>query len=106
MKKKKISIKYTRDNLADIVNDVAYGGNEYLVTKFGKVVAEIKPVKKVDRTETNKEAVERRQKAISNAFGIWKDRWPKNKTSVEIVQEMRDEMFRKRLGNSYGNATD
>jgi antitoxin (DNA-binding transcriptional repressor) of toxin-antitoxin stability system len=58
-----VSIKETRDNLADIINQIAIAKKQYLVTKYGKPQAMMVPVAK-------KPATKRRLPG----FGMWADR--------------------------------
>ena len=62
-----VSIKDTRDNLADIIDRVAIAGESFLVTKFGKVKALISPF-------NLNLAVNKKAKILKDSFGIWKNR--------------------------------
>lgn len=76
-----ISIKDTRNNLADIVSRVEMTGQEIIITKFGKPRAKLVPVLS-DKPESG---------AFDKAFGIWKDR-EDIKSSAKWVRVLRDKM--------------
>ncbi len=59
-----ISIKDTRNKLAEVIDQVAIAGNEFIITKFGEPKAMIVPIIK---TKTQKSVLE-------ETFGAWKDR--------------------------------
>lgn len=59
-----ISIKDARNKLAEVINEVAIGGNIYLVTKFGKPKAMIVPITKVEAQKS----------VLEETFGAWKER--------------------------------
>ena len=59
-----ISIKDTRNKLADIINQVAVGGDVFVITKFGEPKAMIVPISKI---KTQKSVLE-------ETFGAWKER--------------------------------
>lgn len=84
-----VSIKDTRDNLADIIDRVAIAGESFLVTKFGKVKAMITTATMV-KTGDNKE------KILKTTFGMWKNR----KDMSNSVKWVRD--LRKKETNRYG----
>jgi len=77
-----VSIKDTRDNLADIIDRVAVAGESFLVTKFGKVKAMITPMIMVKRGD-NKE------KILKSTFGMWKDRKDMS-DSAKWVRDLRN----------------
>lgn len=79
-----IPVKETREQLADLINQVAIGGKSFIITKFGKPKAMLVPVM------TDK----RRQTGLSTSFGIWKDR-PEMKDPDKWVRKMRKEMWRR-----------
>ena len=76
-----ISIKETRDKLAEVISRVAIAGDEFIITKFGEPKAMIVPIIK------DKE----RKSALEEAFGIWKDR-KDIKSSAKWVRVLRDKM--------------
>ena len=59
-----ISIKDTRNRLAEIINRVSIAGDEFVVTKFGQPKAMIMPMSKINA-----------QKAVlEETFGAWRNR--------------------------------
>lgn len=60
-----LSIKETRDKLADVVNQVAISGDTFVITKFGQPKAMIVPVSE-DKLEDDA--------GIEASFGAWKQR--------------------------------
>lgn len=60
-----VSIKDTRNRLADILDQVAIGGDVFIVTKFGKPRAMIVPVSQSKLPGTP---------GIEESFGAWKGR--------------------------------
>ena len=84
-----INASQARQGFLQILNR-AYAGEEFLVTKNRIVMARISPVRK------EKKIVKRR--ILPEVFGMWKDRWPASKSSVDIVDEWR----RKEEMRSYG----
>ena len=60
-----ISIKDTRDKLADIVDKVAIGGDVFVITKFGKPRAMLVPVVNSKLTDTS---------VMNETFGAWSKR--------------------------------
>ena len=79
-----LSASQARQDFLKILNR-AYAGEEFIVTKNNIVMAKISPVRK----ETRKV----KRKILPEAFGMWKDRWPKSKSSVDIVNEWRTEIL-------------
>jgi len=59
-----VSIKNTRDKLADIINQVEIAEDIFIITKFGKPKAMIVPFSK---NKLNKSG-------IKDSFGAWKNR--------------------------------
>lgn len=74
-----ITIKDTRDNLADFVDRVAIGGEEFVVTKFGKPKAMLVPVTKAN---------ELGEGSFDEVFGAWKGREDIEDTAT-WVKELR-----------------
>lgn len=64
---KKISIQKTRENLTEIIDQVAVGGDTFLVTKYNKPKVKIVPYK---RRKTEK----KKRQALEEVYGIWKER--------------------------------
>jgi prevent-host-death family protein len=81
---KTITIKQTRDNLAEIIEQVAVAGTRYTVTKFNKPKALIIPITDVDITVDQKRAQLRAQK------GSWI-----NRTDIKDVVEWSSELRKK-----------
>ncbi len=77
-----ISIKDTRDKLADIVNQVEMGGDVFVVTKFGKPKAMIVPLS---------QGVLLPVSGIEESFGTWKKR-DDIKDSNKWVEDLRIKM--------------
>lgn len=59
-----LSIKDTRVKLAEIINQVAIAGDEFVITKFGQPKAMIVPISKAKAQKT----------ALEETFGAWKHR--------------------------------
>lgn len=73
-----ISIKDTRNNLANIISRVEMAGDEIVITKFGKPRARLVPVSKV------KSGVG----AFDEVFGLWKNR-KDIKNTAQWVRNLR-----------------
>lgn len=76
-----ITIKDVRNQLADVINQVAIGGNVFTVTKFGKPKAMIVPIIKA---KTQKSVFE-------ETFGAWKGR-KDIKNTAKWVANLRAKM--------------
>lgn len=59
-----ISIKDTRNKLAELINQVAIAGDEFIITKFGEPKAMIIPIAKVKMQKS----------VLEETFGAWKGR--------------------------------
>ena len=59
-----ISIKDTRNKLAEVVNQVAVAGDEFVITKFGQPKAMIVPIPRIAT----------RKSVLEETFGAWKGR--------------------------------
>ena len=81
-----ISVSQARQDFLKLANRV-YAGEEFLVVKNKIPMMILKPVK-------IKKAMKR--KIDPKMFGMWKDRWPKNKSSVEVVNQWRAQSWRGR----------
>lgn len=66
---KEISIRDTRNNIADLVTRVNLNGEIFVITKFGKPKAIIAPM-----DSTVNISSEKRKKVLDDAFGMWKDK--------------------------------
>lgn len=73
-----ISIKDTRNRLAEVIDQVAIAGDEFIITKFGKPKAMIVPLSNV------KSGVG----AFDEVFGLWKDR-KDIKNTAQWVRDLR-----------------
>ena len=87
-----ISIRETREQLSDLVNQVSIAKKSFVITKFGKPKALITPVKPegVDKREKERRA------ALEATFGMWKDR-KDIKDSAKWVAALR-----KKVSSRYG----
>lgn len=77
-----LSIKDTRNKLADIVNQVAISGDVFIITKFGKAKAMIVPVSQTNISDAS---------GIEESFGGWGSR-KDIKNSSSWVAKLRAEM--------------
>ena len=77
-----ISIKDTRNNLAELIEKVAIGKKTFIITKFGKPKAQIVPLKKTMRK--NKNIIK------LPGFGMWADR-EDMKDSAKWVAKIRSQ---------------
>ena len=77
-----LSIKDTRDKLADVINQVAISGDVFVITKFGKAKAMIVPVSRANITDTS---------GIEESFGSWSKRLD-IKNSSRWVAKLRAKM--------------
>lgn len=77
-----LSIKDTRDRLADVINRVAISGDVFVITKFGKAKAMIVPVSESNMADN---------KGIEESFGAWAGR-KDIKDSSKWVAELRAKM--------------
>ncbi|OGD62753.1 hypothetical protein A2160_04785 [Candidatus Beckwithbacteria bacterium RBG_13_42_9] len=75
-----ISIKQTREKLAEIVNQVAISKKTFVITKFGKPKALIIPVDKF--------FLDKQKNKSLPGFGMWQKR-EDMKNSVKWVSDMR-----------------
>ena len=90
-----ISIKDTRDNLAELIEKVAIGKKTFIITKFGKPKAQLVPM-----GQKNLKSEVRRKKNLEATFGIWKDR-KDIKDSAKWVSDLRHKMS-SRYGKIFG----
>ena len=77
-----VSIKDTRDKLADIINQVEIGEDIFVITKFGKPRAMIVPFSKSKGLNTS---------GIEESFGSWAAR-KDIKDSKKWVEKIRKKM--------------
>ena len=76
-----VSIKDTRNNLADIINQVEMRDDVFIITKFGKPKAMIVPVSQ-KKSDTS---------GIAESFGAWADR-SDIKDSAKWAADLRAKM--------------
>ena len=88
-----VSIKQLRDNLAQLIEEVAIGGKQIEITKFGKPKAMIIPMRHVKKTS-------KKRTGLEASFGLWKDR-KDMKDSAKWVANLRH-----RMSSRYGNIFD
>lgn len=79
-----VTIKELRDNLAQLIEEVAIAGKQIEITKFGKKKAALVPVEK--KKQANKSRVDFGKLP---AFGMWKDR-KDIKDSAKWVRKLRE----------------
>ena len=84
-----VTIKELRDNLAQLIEEVAIAGKQIEITKFGKKKAILSPVP----VKTKKKKM---NLGLEAAFGMWKDR-KDIKDSAKWVSNLR-----KRESTRYG----
>lgn len=77
-----VSIKQTRDNLAELVERAAFGGEEFILTKFGKPKAMLVPF-----VITGGDS----KSGLSEVFGAWKDRVD-IKNSAKWAKDLRKKL--------------
>lgn len=77
-----LSIKDTRNRLADVINRVAISGDVFVITKFGKAKAMIVPVSQANIADTS---------GIEESFGAWRQR-SDIKNSSSWVAQLRAKM--------------
>ena len=80
---KTISIKDTRNQISQIVEQVAIAKKRYLITKFGKPKAMIIPIEKIGKNIA--------KSGILATAGAWKDR-KDIKDSAKWVARLRNKM--------------
>ena len=85
MQMQSVSIKDLRNNLAQIIEEVAIAKKHIEITKFGKSKAVIVPLGEIKQAKARKKIVW----AKLPAFGMWKDR-SDMKDSAKWVRELRE----------------
>lgn len=88
-----ISIKDTRNQLADLINQVDFNGREFIISKFGKPKAMLTPL----RVGTIAKKTSRKPLP---GFGAWKNR----KDIVNSADWVTNQ--RKKWSNRYGQIFD
>lgn len=76
-----MTIRDTRNRLADVINQVAVAGDTFVITKFGEPKAMIVPVSKA-KSQTS---------ALEETFGAWKGR-KDIKDTAKWVAKLRGQM--------------
>ncbi len=76
-----ISVKDTRERLAEVIDQVAMTGNTFVITKFGKPRAMIVPVLRGTIPDAG----------IQESFGAWKKR-KDIKDSAKWIEKLRSKM--------------
>jgi prevent-host-death family protein len=79
------SIKDTRDNLSELVEQAARNGKTFIITKFGRPKALITPI-----TKTKKASSRTLDQALQSIKGMWADR-EDMKDSAAWVRKLRQE---------------
>lgn len=87
----RVSVNDFRNNLADYMARTKIGQEVFVVEKWGDVSGYFVPKSMFEQDKIKDIKLQARRKALRETAGIWKDRkdW-KGKTSVQIVQELRD----------------
>jgi antitoxin (DNA-binding transcriptional repressor) of toxin-antitoxin stability system len=85
-----ITISQARQNLPSVV-DRALAGEEFVILRNRM------PVVKISAVGKNKKVIKRR--ILPEVFGMWKNRWPKSKSSEDIVNEWRKEVLYGKYGS-------
>lgn len=84
-----VSIKDTRDKIAELVNQVDIAKKQFIITKFGKPKAMLTPVVSFPKQK-------RKKNGLLAGFGAWKKR-KDIKDSAIWVSDLRH-----RMSNRYG----
>ena len=87
-----VSISDMRTQLPDLAERVDRLGEVFAIEKWGKIKAYLVPSLAQTKIVTKEEALlEKRKKILDETFGMYKNRkdW-KGRSTVDIVQEMRD----------------
>ena len=85
MQTQAVSIKELRDNLAQLIEEVAIAKKHIKITKFGKIKAVIVPIKETKQSKRKKKV----DWTKLPAFGIWKDRH-EMKDPAKWLRELRE----------------
>lgn len=79
----RISIKETRDNLSQFIDQVAVAKKRFLITKFGKPKAKLVPV--------DNSLYKTQKKGLHESYGAWKGK-KGIKDSARWVEDLRAKM--------------
>jgi len=82
-----LSIREAREQFSELVNQVAIGRKQFVITKFGKPKALITQIKSEGEDIKEKQ----RRAALELTFGMWKDR-KDIKDSAKWVANLRHRM--------------
>ena len=85
-----ISVSQARQDFLNLTNRV-YSGEEFLVFKNKIPMMVMKPI--------GKEKSDRKKRIDPKVFGMWKNRWPKSMSSVDIVNKWREEAWKGNYGD-------
>ncbi len=80
---RQITIKETREQLAQIIEEVSIGKRSYLITKFNKPKAMLVPVESIKKNPKGK--------GLESSFGIWSSR-KDMLDSAKWVREVREKL--------------
>lgn len=81
-----VSIREAREQLSELINQVAIAKKEFVITKFGKPKALITQIKSTDKDSRMKRRI-----ALEATFGAWEHR-KDIKDSAEWVAKLRHRM--------------
>lgn len=84
-----VSIKDLRNNLAQLIEEVAIGKKKITITKFGKKKAVLVPV-----TESKRDISRKTDWTKLPAFGIWKNRKDIGDTASWVADLRKKESYR------------
>lgn len=93
MQTQSVSIKELRDNLAQIIEEVAIAKKRVEITKFGKSKAVIIPMEQAGISKKKETKIDWTKLP---AFGIWKDR-KDMKDSAKCVRDLRHRESTRRI---------
>lgn len=93
---KEASVKYFRDNFAEIIDEVAETKRPYAITRYGRIKSYVVPksmydkyFRKFDKSAKKSKKEKETQKALDEFYGIWKDRKEMD-DSVAYVRKLRE----------------
>lgn len=88
-----MSAAEVRENLAEVINRVAYGGERIMLTRHGKVLAAMVPVEDLEALEAHEDYLD--QQAAEEA---WQEYREKGATPIEEVQRRLEERIAREGG--------
>lgn len=83
---KKLSITEAREKLPQLMNNVYFNSETFLITKRGIPMAKITRADQLTRIE--KYSKKDKINSVKEAAGIWKNRW-KGKSTEEVAEILR-----------------